>query len=40
MLPLNDDPMVWFYYLYGHTTLPPLLLFWIILKLAKPRVPA
>ena len=37
LMPLNDDPFVWFYYLYGHTTLPPLLLFWIILKFATPR---
>ncbi len=26
---VNDDPMVWFYYLYGHTTLPPMALLWL-----------
>lgn len=25
---VNDNPMVWFYYIYGHTTLLPLAFFW------------
>ena len=25
----NDNPAVWFYYVYGHTTLPPLIFFWV-----------
>lgn len=29
LMTVNDDPFVWFYYLYGHTTLPPLALLWI-----------
>ena len=37
LVPLNDDPFVWFYYLYGHTTLPPLVLLWIGNKLLAPR---
>jgi hypothetical protein len=27
---VNDDPMVWFYYIYGFTTLPPMVLLWVI----------
>jgi hypothetical protein len=26
---VNDNPMVWFYYIYGHTTLLPLACFWV-----------
>ena len=29
---VNDDPFVWFYYIYGHTTLPPLALLWFCNK--------
>jgi hypothetical protein len=36
LMTVNDDPFVWFYYVYGHTVLPPMLLFWIINKLAAP----
>lgn len=27
---VNDDPFVWFYYVYGFTTLPPMALLWIV----------
>ena len=37
LMPMNDDPFVWFYYLYGHTTLPPLVLLWVANKLITPR---
>jgi len=36
LMTVNDDPFVWFYYIYGHTTLPPLAFFWICNKLAAP----
>ncbi len=36
LMTVNDDPFVWFYYIYGHTTLPPMALFWIGNKLAGP----
>lgn len=26
---VNDDPFVWFYYIYGFTTLPPLAFLWL-----------
>lgn len=29
LMTVNDDPFVWFYYVYGHTTLPPMLGLWI-----------
>ena len=25
---VNDDPFVWFYYIYGHTILPPVVFLW------------
>ncbi|HMB04346.1 MAG TPA: hypothetical protein VKP69_11490, partial [Isosphaeraceae bacterium] len=31
-----DDPMVWFYYNWGFTTMPPLTVLWICNKLAAP----
>jgi hypothetical protein len=33
LMTVNDDPMVWFYYIYGHTTLPPLAALWVYHKL-------
>ena len=32
LMTVNDDPFVWFYYIYGHTTVPPLAFLWICLK--------
>ncbi|WZO99489.1 hypothetical protein EP7_001096 [Isosphaeraceae bacterium EP7] len=29
LMTVNDDPFIWFYYVYGHTTLPPLAFLWI-----------
>ena len=29
---VNDDPLTWFYYNYGFTTLPPLVAFWVANK--------
>jgi hypothetical protein len=34
LMTVNDDPFVWFYYLYGHTTMPPLLFLWAFLKVS------
>ena len=36
LMTVNDDPFVWFYYIYGHTTFPPLAFFWICNKLSAP----
>ena len=30
LMTVNDDPFVWFYYVYGHTNLPPLALLWFL----------
>jgi hypothetical protein len=32
LMTVNDDPFVWFYYIYGHTTVPPMLFLWAYLK--------
>jgi len=37
---VNDDPLVWFYYIYGHTTLPPMAALWLYLKLNDGPAPA
>jgi hypothetical protein len=34
LMTVNDDPFVWFYYLYGHTTLAPLAFLWIYHRVA------
>ena len=36
LMTVNDDPFVWFYYIYGHTTLPPMAFFWVCNKLSAP----
>jgi hypothetical protein len=28
LMTVNDDPFVWYYYIYGHTTLPPMVMLW------------
>jgi hypothetical protein len=33
LMTVNDDPMVWFYYIYGFTALPPMVLLWVINKM-------
>lgn len=33
LMTVNDDPFVWFYYLYGHTVLPPMAFLWICHRL-------
>jgi hypothetical protein len=35
LMTVNDDPFVWFYYIYGHTTVPPLLFLWVYHKLSS-----
>jgi hypothetical protein len=40
LMTVNDDPMVWFYYIYGHTTLPPMAALWVYLKFLGGREPA
>jgi hypothetical protein len=37
LMTVNDDPAVWFYYIYGHTTVPPLVLLWFLNKRAASR---
>ncbi len=32
LMVVNDNPLVWYYYLYGHTTLPPIGFLWLILR--------
>ena len=37
LMTVNDDPLVWFYYIYGHTTLPPVLALWLYHRMTAPR---
>lgn len=39
LMTVNDDPFVWFYYLYGHTIFPPIALLWVCNRVsgASPR---
>jgi hypothetical protein len=34
LMTVNDDPLVWFYYIYGHTILPPMVLLWVYHRVA------
>lgn len=36
LMTVNDDPLVWFYYIYGHTTLPPVAALWLYHRLRSP----
>jgi hypothetical protein len=36
LMTVNDDPMVWFYYIYGHTTLPPVVALWLYHRVRSP----
>lgn len=36
LMTVNDDPMVWFYYIYGHTTLVPMAMLWMFHKFLAP----
>ncbi len=36
LMTVNDDPLVWFYYIYGHTTLPPVVALWLYHRLKSP----
>jgi len=37
LMAVNDDPFVWFYYIYGHAILPPMVFFWLFNRLAGGR---
>jgi hypothetical protein len=32
---VNDDPFVWFYYIYGFTTLPPMAFLWLVNRMNR-----
>ncbi len=36
LMTANDDPFVWFYYVYGYTTFPVVVALWVGLKLSGP----
>jgi hypothetical protein len=36
LMTVNDDPMVWYYYIYGYTTLPVFMCLWVFLRFAVP----
>lgn len=35
LMTVNDDPFVWFYYIYGFSLMPPLVFLWIINRFAE-----
>jgi hypothetical protein len=37
LITVNDDPMVWYYYIYGYTTLPIFVALWVYLRFAVPE---
>ncbi len=37
LMTANDDPFVWFYYVYGFSVLPPMAALWMYFRLATPR---
>jgi hypothetical protein len=37
LMVVNDDPFVWFYYVYGHTTLPPMVFLWFFNRAFAPK---
>ncbi len=37
LMTANDDPFVWFYYIYGFTTMPPVILSWLYLRVSAPQ---
>ena len=37
LMTANDDPFVWFYYIYGFTTLPPVVLLWLYHRASAPK---
>lgn len=40
LMTVNDDPFVWFYYIYGFTTLPPLVFLWLYNRMAGKARPS
>ncbi|HWE38094.1 MAG TPA: hypothetical protein VG406_16100 [Isosphaeraceae bacterium] len=38
LMTANDDPFVWFYYIYGFAILPPMAFLWLANRLGAPRV--
>jgi hypothetical protein len=36
LMTVNDDPFVWFYYVYGHMIIPPVVLFYLINRFGSP----
>lgn len=35
LMTVNDDPFVWFYYIYGFSIMPPMIFLWVVNRLAE-----
>jgi hypothetical protein len=35
LMTVNDDPFVWFYYIYGFAIMPPMLFLWLINRISE-----
>jgi hypothetical protein len=35
LMTVNDDPLVWFYYIYGFSIMPPMVFLWLINRFAE-----
>lgn len=35
LMTVNDDPLVWFYYIYGFAIMPPMVFLWVVNRLAE-----
>ena len=40
LMTVNDDPFVWFYYIYGSSILPPMAFLWVVNRFAETRTEA
>lgn len=37
LMTVNDDPFVWFYYIYGTSIMPPMVFLWVVNRFAETR---
>ncbi|WP_169976458.1 hypothetical protein [Tautonia rosea] len=35
LMTVNDDPAIWFYYLYGHTIFAPMVMLWVVHRVTE-----
>lgn len=40
LMTVNDDPFVWFYYIYGFSIMPPMVMLWLVNRFAETEAEA